>query len=355
MKILYVITGLGLGGAEKVVVQLAEQMYLNGHDVKIAYLKGDISVKPDFPNIELIYLGLDKFSNLFTASNNYKKLIINFQPDIIHSHMVHANIFSRINNISNRVPKLICTAHSSNEGGRIRMLAYKFTNFLSDINTNVSERATNSFIKNGAFNKNNLLTVYNGIDVKKFRKNEKNIIRKNEVTTFISIGRLNKHKDYPNLLKAISIIKNQIKSNIKFYIIGDGELRNFIENLIHDLEINEFVHLLGKRDDIPNLLNQADFLILSSKNEGLPTVLIEAMACETFVIATDCGGSSEIMGNTGKLIPISDPAILANTILEVLDLSQSEISYNNSIARNRVEQLFSLQKSIDTWLELYEN
>ena len=77
--------------------------------------------------------------------------------------------------------------------------------------------------------------------------------------------------------------------------------------------------------------------------------------CETFVIATDCGGSSEIMGNTGKLIPIQNSEILANTILKTLELPESIIVENNLSARKRVEDKFSLQSSVNKWLELYES
>ena len=351
MKILYVVTGLGLGGAEKVVVDLADQMVLLGHTVKIAYLKGDIIVSPKIDTIELIGLGFEKINNFFNASKEYKRIIKDFKPDVVHAHMIHANIFSRLNRVACKVPKLICTAHNSNEGGNLRMLAYKYTNFLSDINTNVSNEASNSLIEKGAFTKRNLITVYNGIDLAKFNKIE--LLKDKDNINFISVGRFNEQKDYPNLLNAIASIKDHLNSNIKFSIVGDGELRNQIETLIKDLELRDYVQLLGKRSDIPELLNRSDFLILSSKHEGLPTVVIEAMACHTFVISTDCGGSAEIMGNTGKLVPINDSIVLGKAIIEAINLKDIEILENNDKARQRIENEFSLQSSIQAWLKLY--
>lgn len=351
MKILYLITGLGLGGAEKVVVTLADQMILLGHQVKIVYLKGNIIVEPDSKQIDLIGLNFEKVWDFFAASKKLKKVISDFQPDVVHAHMVHANIFARLNRLgSNNIKKLICTAHSTNEGGHIRMLAYRYTNFLSDINTNVSNEASESLIAKGAFSEGNLLTVYNGIDLNKFKSKKKNL---NNKIKFLSVGRFNEQKDYPNLLQAIALLKNKIDINVKFYIVGDGELRGGIEDLIQELGIQDFVELLGKRTDIPDLLNDANFFILSSKNEGLPTVVIEAMACQTYVIATDCGGSAEIMGATGKLIPIQNSVALADAIFEVLALTDSSIRDNNVIARKRVEDNFSLQASVNRWLELY--
>ena len=352
MKILYVITGLGLGGAEKVVCDLADQMILKGHDVKIVYLTGSVLVKPISPRIELLPLHLNSASNIFCASRKYKKIIRDFSPDVIHSHMIHANIFARLNHLSFKYIRLICTAHNSNEGGRVRMLAYKLTNFLSNLNTNVSQEASKSLISKGAFNKNNLITVYNGIDLNKF--NFFNKYKNSNELIFLSVGRFNKQKDYPNLFKAISSLKNKINKELKFYIAGDGELRPQLEQLIVDLGIANNVVLLGKRSDIPSLLNKADYFILSSRHEGLPTVVIEAMACGTFVIATDCGGSAEIMRDTGILVPPQNSEALAEAIKQAVNKTPLDIQENNLKARQRVEELFSLEKSVQNWLKLYE-
>lgn len=352
MKILYVITGLGLGGAEKVVCDLADQMILKGHDVKIVYLTGSVLVKPVSSRVELLALHLNSASNIFGASRKYKKIIRDFSPDVIHSHMIHANIFARLNHLSFKYIRLICTAHNSNEGGRVRMLAYKLTNFLSNLNTNVSQEASESLISKGAFNKNNLITVYNGIDLNKFNFFNKD--KNSNELSFLSVGRFNKQKDYPNLFQAISILKNTIDKEVKFYIAGEGELRPQLEQLIVDLGISDCVVFLGKRSDIPTLLNKADYFILSSRHEGLPTVVIEAMACGTFVIATDCGGSAEIMGDTGLLVPPQDSKALAEAIKQAVSKTPLEIQENNFKARQRVEKLFSLEKSVQNWLNLYE-
>lgn len=354
MKILYVITGLGVGGAEKVVAELADQMLKRGHQVKIAYLKGEAIVCPQSSEIELVYLGFENLKSFRCAYQNYKKILENFQPDVVHAHMVHANIFTRVSRTFIPVPKLICTAHNSNEGGKLRMLAYKFTNHLSDLNTNVSNEASKSLIAKGAFNKNNLTTVYNGIDLKKFDRKDSICKLNSNVINFICVGRFNEQKDYPNLFRAISLLKDKVPDlKFKFSIVGDGELRSDLEVLIESLNIKKYVELLGKRSDIPDLLNAADFFILPSKHEGLPTVVIEAMACHTFVIATDCGGSAEIMGNTGILVPIQNSQALSDAILHSLSIDMDLVEINNKKARQRVENLFSLDRSINKWLELY--
>ncbi|MFW2177855.1 MULTISPECIES: glycosyltransferase [unclassified Moraxella] len=352
MKILYIITGLGMGGAERVVCDLADQMILRGHQVKIVYLTGESITKPKSNEIEVVYLGLNSAKDCVKASLKYRKLIAKFHPDIIHAHMVHANIFARLNRIGVDVPKLICTAHNSNEGGKLRMLAYHYTNFLSDKNTNVSNEATESLINKGAFNKHNVITVYNGVDLENFKHLTSDDCKKSNEKIFLSVGRFNQQKDYPNLLNSISIAK---LDNVKYLIAGDGELRQDIEKLTHKLSLENKVSLLGKRNDIPELLNNADFFVLSSKHEGLPTVVIESMACGCFVIATDCGGTAEIMGDTGILVPPQDSQALAEAMQKAMSLRDEQIQENNIRARKRVEELFSLEKSVERWLEIYQS
>ena len=354
MHILYVITGLGLGGAEKVVIDLADQMILLGHNVKIAYLTGEVQVKPTSSNVELIALHLNSAKGFLLSSRKYQRLIKSFRPDVVHAHMVHANIFTRLNRALCPVPKLICTAHSSNEGGKARMLAYRLTNRLSDINTNVSQEATQAMINKGAFTKSNVVTVYNGINLNKFKNDPKSIRREQNTLNLIAVGRFTDAKDYPNLINAFAILKSRNNSNIKLTIVGDGELTPQIESLIKELNLDKDITLLGRRSDVAELLSQADIFILASKHEGLPTVVIEAMACECYVVATDSGGVAEVMGNTGKLVPIQNSQALADALQNAIALSSKDRMQNNRKARARVEQLFSLETSVQKWLALYE-
>ncbi|PCN59667.1 glycosyltransferase [Acinetobacter sp. YT-02] len=365
MKILYLITGLGGGGAEKVVVDLADQMIKQGHTVKISFLQGDTVVRPKNQSIELIYLGLESLTQFTLAYQKYKKLINDFKPDVVHAHMVHANIFARLCRFFAKTPRLICTAHSNNEGGRLRMCAYRLTHNLADITTNVSQAASQNFENLGAVPQGGILTTYNGIDLNYFNKckYEFDEIRSNlgvdaSTTIFLAVGRFHAAKDYPNLLKAFSIyLQHQEKvDNLKLYIAGDGDeqARLELKALIKKYNLNNNVNLLGRREDIPALMSSANFFVLSSSYEGFGLVIAEAMACECFVIATDCGGSKEIMGDTGILAPPQNSEALAQALKQAVEKTSLEIQENNLKARRRVEELFSLEKSVQNWLKLYE-
>lgn len=360
MKILYVITGLGGGGAEKVVADLADQMSKKGHQVKIAYLKGNVIVRPNNQSIELIYIGLENLKNYKTAYKKYRETIKKYQPDIVHSHMIHANIFARIVRFFYPIPKLICTAHNSNEGGLLRMLGYRCTNHLSDINTNVSKEATDSFKKKKAFD-SSAITIYNGIDLSNFSRKEvdKNKILLNKINLnqkiILAVGRLNEQKDYPNLIKAISLLKGNSSQTFKLLIAGDGEQRDAIEELIKKLDLNDDVILLGRRNDIAELMSVADYFVLSSAFEGFGLVVAEAMACETFVVATDCGGVKEVMGGYGLMVPPQDSKSLADQLLKAINMPLNVRLENNRKALNYVNENFDLEKITLQWLKIYES
>lgn len=360
MKILYVITGLGNGGAERVVCDLANEMFKKGNDVKIVYLTGDALTTPDHKEIELIKVNLNDLKLLLPTYIRLAKIIKKFRPDVVHSHMVHANIIMRLIRITTPIDKLICTAHSNNEGGTMRMLAYRATHRLANVTTNVSNMAAQTFESLRAVPSEGMRTIYNGIDLSKFKYDsdvrshielELNIDESYKL--ILAVGRFNEAKDYPNLLKAINLLKKEIAYPFKLIIAGDGELRNLIEDMIASLDLEEEVILLGRRNDIPELMSAADLFVLPSKYEGFGLVVAEAMACECLVVATDCGGVGEVLSNSDFLVPPADAVALKNKMKYALELEDK----NKSIVINKnldyVQGNFSLEKIVEEWTILY--
>ena len=124
-------------------------------------------------------------------------------------------------------------------------------------------------------------------------------------------GRFLELKDYPNLIRAFAQVRTR-KPGIKLAIVGDGPLKADLEAVMNSLGVTDDVHLLGVRHDIPELMSACDVFVLSSASEGFGLVVAEAMACERIVVATDCGGVREVVGNAGLLVPLQDPEKLAS-------------------------------------------
>ena len=359
MKILMIITGLGMGGAEHQVCNLADKLTSLGHTVKIAYLLRPAIVKPKSEKIDLIWLGGGKsLLSIFSAFFCLVKIIKKYKPDIVHSHMFHSNILSRLARIFSFIPRLVNTSHNTNEGGKLRMLAYRATDRLSDVFTSVSLEGVQAFEKKKASFIGKMIFVHNGINTDhfKFKLDSRNNIRKEynleKEIVFIAIGRFHEQKDYSNLINAFYQLQiNQ--PQIHLLIVGDGVLRTSIENMIIDKKLTEKITLLGIRDDIPDLLSAADVFVLSSAWEGFGLVVAEAMACERTVVATDCGGVSEVVGEAGFLVSPKDSNKLALALGQALHLNAEERKNLGKMARFRVIQYYGLEAATEKWLSVY--
>ncbi|MCD9544488.1 glycosyltransferase [Photobacterium carnosum] len=359
MKILLVITGLGMGGAENLVVNLADKYVDQGHEVVITYAFGDAIVTPKNENIKLVCLGVSHYSDFLSAYFKLTKLVKEFKPDIIHSHMIHANLLSRLVRLTTKVPRLVCTAHSINEGGRLRMFAYRITDNLADISTNVSQEAANKFIQLGAVPAKKMRTVLNGIDTNTFMfstekriKYRKRFGLNDKDKLIVAVGSLNLPKDYPNLLNAVSIIvANNL--NVKVKIVGDGPLKDKLLQLVDELNLTDVVEFIGINRDIPGIMSASDLFVLSSSFEGFGLVVAEAMSCERPVVATDCGGVKEVVGNVGKLVAPENSDDLAKGIIEVLSKPEQELLRLGKQGRQRILDEYSLDFVVEQYMNLY--
>lgn len=363
MKIVYVITGLTCGGAEHLMIQLADQMCLRGHDVNIICLSGVSEIKP-VQKIDIHYINMKKnVKGLIKALVKVKKLITSLNPDLIHSHMFHANIFSRIIRVFTPSVPLICTAHNKNEGGYVRMLCYRLSDFLASITTNVSQEAVQEFIKKKAVPKDRIIEVPNFIntDIFNFDLNVRIRTRnsfgiKDNTLLLLAVGRLVEAKDYPNLLNAISYLihsKSEDHKDLILLIAGDGKLKDNLLILANKLNIADKVFFLGLRRDIKELMCASDLFVRSSEWEGFGLVVAEAMACERLVIATDSGGVKEVVGPHNDVIPVSNHILLAEKIAEVLKMDDETKKIIGMRNREHIVSNFSIQEIVSNWECLY--
>lgn len=358
MKVLLVITGLGMGGAEHVVVNLADELVNRGHEVKIAYLSGPGLVLPSNENIEVIALNMNGYKKIIPTYLKLNKLIKFFKPDVVHSHMFHANILTRLLKISTKIPRLISTVHTNHEGGKTRMLAYRITDKLADISTNVSDDAVSTFIRKGAVKTGRMVNVTNGIDIRKFsfdktaRKKIRTEMSIENEKVLLSVGRLDTSKDYPNLLNAIYIL-NKNRQDFKLFIVGDGPLKHDLEQLTKKLKINNVVEFIGIRRDVHSLMSASDVFVLPSAWEGFGLVVAEAMSCERVVVATDCGGVAEVIGDAGVTVQPRNSKQLASELNKALDMNEEESSVLGCKARQHIVNNYSLNDNVNSYLELY--
>ncbi len=328
MKLAYFITGLGLGGAEVITLDLAKKALQAGHEVIIVYLSPTDALAGGVPpEIRLFSLGMKKTpAGVLKALGKARRILHEFAPDVVHSNMVHSNIFTRLLRLRIRFPALICSEHTKNIGSAGRMLAYRLTDRLSDLNTNVSQEAVDEFVSRKIFRRRGATVMYNGIDTALFSPDKeagKGIrkqygIGENEFL-WLNVGRLTEAKDHANLLRAFRRVGSG-----RLMIVGEGELRPDIEALIVALRLTDRVILAGAHSSVVDFYNAADCFVLSSAWEGFGIVLAEAMSCGLPVLATDAGGCVEVVQNSCFIVPVRRDDLLASKMSYVYSLSEEQ-------------------------------
>ena len=238
------------------------------------------------------------------------------RPHVLHANSSKAGILGRIAAAAAGVPIRIFTAHGwafkATRG--LPAAGYRFADRLMRPLTSavicVSERERRAGIDAGVCNGAASVVIPNAVDVRSFEP------RRVEPTTplkVVAVGRLAEPKDFSTLLEAVARLERGL---VELVLVGDGHLREPIVTLAERLGVAPFVSLRGTVTDVREVLAVADVLVLSSRSEGMPLSVIEAMAAGLPVVATDVGGLREVVveGETGYLVPPGDAEALAGRI-----------------------------------------
>jgi glycosyltransferase involved in cell wall biosynthesis len=162
----------------------------------------------------------------------------------------------------------------------------------------------------------------------------------------LAIGRLVAHKDFSTLIRAFAHVSTETKARL--IILGEGEQRVELERLVRQLDVVDRVDLPGFVDNPYSYLSRASAFVLSSQREGLPTVLIEALALEVPIVSTDCkSGPKEILegGRYGRIVPVGDVSSMSRAISDVL---REPLEPNGAAAWSR----YTLEAATDRYLEV---
>lgn len=368
MRIIYILTSLGIGGAEKQVTAISERFIGKGHSVAFLVLKHSEVECPTSASV--IRLNLKKTARSITGGlKSAADFLSVYRPDIIHSHTFPANIFARF--LKSRLhknhlhPPLVNTIHNVYEGGRLRMLAYRLTDRKTDAVVAVSAAAAVRFVRLRAVSSSRLSVITNGIDTDQYQNRSElppfsNPMESDPVeNTFVwlAVGRIAPAKDYPNLLRAFASVLRQ-SPKVSLWIAGEGD-PSYLQQNLSEIETSLLslgrVRWLGLRHDIADLMNSADAFVLTSSWEGMPLVVGEAMACERAVVATDVGGVRELVGESGIIVPPANSQALAAAMLQVMKMSRLQRESLGAGARQRIVAGFSLDSKVDRIERLYRS
>jgi glycosyltransferase involved in cell wall biosynthesis len=364
LKILMLSTSLGLGGGDKEVIAIASSLINRGYQVKMVSM-----VPPETMGLEAKSRGID------VSTLNMKrgipdpivipkliKIIKEWEPDVLHSNMIHANLLARIVRLLVKVPVQISTAQNvdESEGQAWRDYAYRITDSLCDCTTNVSKLGVKRYIDIGLTKASKTIFIPNSVDTNQFypnldlRKKTREQLGIQEQFAWLAVGRFYPQKDYPTMIQAFGFSLKE-KPDSLLFIAGEGPLQGEVKDLAKSLGIESNIRFLGPRRDILSLMNAADAHLMSSVWEGMPLVLLEAASTALPIIATNAGGIPETVlnGETGILVPPKNPHKLADAMQQLIDMPQIQRINMGKKGREYVLANYSTNEVVNKWEELY--
>ena len=360
-SILFLTNVLGFGGAEIQVHRLAIGLARRGWGVTVTTLLPPKNlVQPLLDSgVSIECLGMRRGVPNPLALYRLRQVVNAHSPQIVHSHVVHANLLARATRLFARMPVLVTSAHSMIECGRSLEIAYRLTDRLGDLTTNVSQAAVDRYVQRGITPANRITFVPNGVDTLRFRPDAaqrqrwREELQLNGHFVWLAVGRLAPEKNLANMLDAFARIGG---TDSILLLAGRGPMDAELRQRATDLGLNGRVRFLGARSDVPALMNCADAYVLSSDWEGMPLVLQESSASGLPAVATDVGGNREVIldGQTGLLVPPRDSAALADATRRVMAMSPDQRREWGLKGREHIASKFDLEKVLDRWESIYD-
>lgn len=362
--ILHIITGLSDGGAEAVLYRLCQFDKENRHIVISLMDRGKYGPLLEKINVEVYCLNMPSGKMRLNSLLRLFQLIRQFKPNAVQTWMYHADLIGGLVARCAGVKNVIWGVHHTT---LVKGESKRSTIFIAKLNAFISYFIPRRIIycaeksrqvqESIGFNSRIGQVVPNGYNVDDFIPNFASGIdfrNKNKIASidFLvgHVGRFHPFKDYPTLIKTIGILKKS-KYRIRVVMVGkelNDENKN-LQELINESYCKESMLLLGRRDDIPSVMNGLDLFILSSVSEAFPNVLNEAMACGTPCVTTDVGDAAVIVGKAGWVVPAKNPQALAKAVLEAVEEkinTPQAWQERKQVCRQRIVDNFSIEKMV---------
>jgi glycosyltransferase involved in cell wall biosynthesis len=339
MKILYVITGADIGGAQRHVMHLVEWFHHNGNVVEV--VTGEEGPLVDWLLAREIVVTVIPIPRKIRPKEDWraflklKRHLKQNRYDVVHSHSSKAGIIGRLAAGVCRVPKIVFTAHgfvftdptlSKRKKAFYTFLERLFGGLSTDIIT-VSHYDYRAGISIG-LSPRSLHIIHNGLPVRNLLpvsgwEKKQTRLRVSERKIIGFVGRFASEKNIDMIIRIAELFKHNGKiDDVEFWLIGDGKLEAHYRREVSEKGLSEWFHFLGNQDDVISWMDQMHLLLVTSHKEGLPYVLLEAMGRGLPVISTDVGGIKEVLDPFGEhelLVSLNDDQKMYDKINKLLN------------------------------------
>ncbi|HXF93041.1 MAG TPA: glycosyltransferase [Nitrospiraceae bacterium] len=371
MRVLYIITGLATGGAEIMLLRLLERLDRGRYKPMVISLTtvGDIGPRIAALDIPVQALGMTSGLSGLSGFRRLLREVKRFEPDIVHTWLYHADLFGGLAARLAGIDAVCWSIRSSNLDSdkthwttrAVRQVGALLSHIIPRRIFLNSETASRIHVSLG-YAVEKMSVVPNGFDMTRFRPNNAARSRMRaslgcgDDTLLVGmISRFDPLKNHYGFVSAMAVVHRQMPQ-VHFLLAGKGVDRDNEELMrwIEKAGLLENTHLLGSRDDVPELMAALDVLACPSHAEAFPNVVGEAMAVGVPCVATDVGDCASIIGDTGTVVPAGDMASFAAGVIGMLKLSREQRVALGEKARARVACHFEIGRIVRRYEELYE-
>lgn len=361
LNVLQLIPTLDRSGAEKQMVLLAKGLPRDRFRVEVAALTrlGPLAEELKAAQIPVTLIGKPLKIDPFALAR-LTRFLKRKRFDVVQTWVFAANSYGRVAAARARVP-IVVTAEMAvdlwkNPGHLMidRALARRCDRVVGN------SRAVVDFYRKVGVPEEKLALIYSGIPCSEPPDVDRAEVRAafgfpSDAPLVLFAGRLMPQKGVDVLIAALDLLQH-VRPGVRALIVGSGPLKEELEETAHAFQLDERVKFLGHRDDVPRLLAAADLLVLPSRYEGMPNVVLEAMTACKPVVATAAPGTTEVVldGATGLLVPLDDANALARAIRTLADDPELRRRLGEG-GRARVEAEFGVGAMVERFAGLYES
>jgi len=371
VKVIHVIAGLGVGGAELMLQRLIQSFQPAEYEHRVISLThlGQVGEQLESLGIRVVALGMRSGFDLFSTFINLRRQIAEYEPDIVQTWMYHADFLGGLAARSVGVRRIVWgirTTEIKAGGSLLTRLIRKVCALLSPYIPSrivcVADAARKVHERVG-YVAGKMVVIPNGFDIEKLiaAPDQVRAIRlmagiADDQTVIGSVGRFNAVKNQRDFIRAGALLV-QKHSSLRFLMVGRGldstnvNLRKWIEETGRP----ECFVLLGERSDIPACLAAMDIFCLHSRTEGFPNALGEAMALARPCVVTDVGDAALLIGGAGIVVPKENPVALAKGLERLLSLGSTERSNLGCLAKQRITNNFTMKHAGKKFERLYQD
>lgn len=367
IKVLFLITSWGYGGAETQVKRIGKKMLQKDFEVVVVSMIDvlDEGFSEDFLKAggRVLSLHMVKGKARIGDLIRYIELLKKEKPSIVHAHMFHANILSRAGHFFEPGIPVLNTIHGEEEYKNQNIKLYRYTSgWTNELVACGEELACQGEEKKIFPVDRKILVVPNGLDLSRYnfdpsvrREWRKKYNIDEEDFVWINVGRFSKVKNHQYLLEEFYTTLQQHPA-MKLLLVGAGDEMESIQIQAFNLSIADKVIFAGLQKDVVPFYNMADAYVSSSDHEGLPLCLQEAASMGLPIIATDVGGCNEIVKEeeNGYLCRAGENGALARLMIRMMELSQGQRYDMSLFSRKLAEEKYDLDLTVGQWIELYE-